>query len=79
MERSILVIGQPVVQGGEAGLIQHGGTYELVVEVLIDVANAAGELSDGFLRGRLAVNEDLTFEVAGIIMWDQPVQQLAQR
>ncbi|MNW66722.1 hypothetical protein D3C74_452210 [compost metagenome] len=77
VERPILVVGQPVVQRGEAGLVQHSGTHKLVVEVLIDVADSAGELGDGFLRGGLAVNVHLAFEVAGIIMRNQPVQQLA--
>ncbi|MNP20806.1 hypothetical protein D3C76_1133970 [compost metagenome] len=79
VERPVLVVGQPVVQRGEAGFVQHGGPHELVVEVLIDVADAARELGDVFLRGGLAMNVYLPLKVAGIIMRNQPVKQLAKR
>ncbi|MNV50663.1 hypothetical protein D3C71_1426830 [compost metagenome] len=73
------VIGESVIQRGEAGLVQHGRPNELVVEVLVDIADHSGQLGDAFACSGLTVYLHFTFKITRIIVWNKAVEQFAQR
>ena len=73
------VVVKRIVQAGEGRLIQDGGTYELVFEILVDISDALCKFADLRGGGIRAAYSNGPREVADDELGDEPVHRLAKR
>src|SRR5699024_3147524 len=75
---ALAVIRVPEVQGAEGDLVTDRRPHQLVLEVLVDVADTAGELRDAGVPGIDPLHVHGAGEVAVPVVRDQAVERLAQ-
>ena len=68
-----LIIRHGVIQARIRGVFQHGGAYDLVFKILIDISRLAGQRADLLLFCIQTVDDDIAVHITDDKVRDQAV------